>query len=62
TVEDHPEGGTRLKLESIPDENAQRKEKPLRPARGEAAKPDGEPPKHRPPKGGGSVPRVPLKA
>ncbi|HWT29397.1 MAG TPA: ATP-dependent Clp protease ATP-binding subunit ClpA, partial [Propylenella sp.] len=42
TVEDNPEGGTRLKLESIPDENAQRKEKPLRPARGEGIKRDPE--------------------
>jgi ATP-dependent Clp protease ATP-binding subunit ClpA len=64
TVEDNPEGGTRLKLESIPDENAQRKEKPLRPPRREAEKPEGGKPKPSPgtPKGGGSVPRVPLKA
>jgi ATP-dependent Clp protease ATP-binding subunit ClpA len=65
TVEDKPEGGTRLKLESIPDENAQRKEKPLRrpaaPTGGEGDEPEAGPPKS-PPKGGRSVPRVPLKA
>jgi ATP-dependent Clp protease ATP-binding subunit ClpA len=54
TVEEKPEGGTGLKLEAIPDENAQPKERPPRPA-GERK------PKSRPPKGGGSVPRVPLK-
>jgi ATP-dependent Clp protease ATP-binding subunit ClpA len=55
TVEDKPEGGTGLKLDAIPDENARPKEKPPRPA-GEGK------PKSRPSKGGGSVPRVPLKA
>jgi ATP-dependent Clp protease ATP-binding subunit ClpA len=58
SVEDNPEGGTRLKLESIPDENATRKERP-KSVRPKAPK---TPPKNNPPKGGGSVPRVPLKA
>jgi len=60
SVEDKPEGGTGLKLESIPDENAIRKERPPRPSNGEGGKP-----KSRPPKGGRAVPRVPrvpLKA
>jgi ATP-dependent Clp protease ATP-binding subunit ClpA len=58
SVDDNPEGGTRLKLESIPDENATHKERP-KSARPKAPK---HPPKSNPPKGGGSVPRVPLKA
>ena len=59
SVEEKPDGKTGLNLESIPDENAQRKDKPLR-----SKQEDGSPPKpkSRPPKGGGSVPRVPLKA
>jgi ATP-dependent Clp protease ATP-binding subunit ClpA len=60
SVEDKAEGGTGLKLESIPDENAQRKEKPLRAPKGEPE--EGGPPRSRPAEGGGSVPRVPLKA
>ncbi len=69
TVGDKAEGGTELKLECIPDENATRKERPLSASNaassGEAgeggapAKPRARPKK---PKGGGSVPRVPLKA
>jgi predicted branched-subunit amino acid permease len=47
TVEEKPEGGLGLKLESIPDENAQRKDKPQR-----APKPEGGPPKDRPTGGG----------
>jgi ATP-dependent Clp protease ATP-binding subunit ClpA len=62
SVETKEDGKTGLKLESIPDENATRKGKPLRAAEegsGVAAKPRSRPKK---PKGGGSVPRVPLKA
>jgi len=61
SVEDNPEGGTRLKLESIPDENATRKERPKSARPKESRKPK-NPPRSSPPKGGGSVPRVPLKA
>ena len=56
SVVENAEGGTELKLESIPDENATRKEKPARATEAEGGKP-----KSKPPKGGGSVPRVPLK-
>ena len=62
TVGEKAEGGTELKLECIPDENATRKERPLSASDGEggaAPKPRVRPKK---PKGGGSVPRVPLKA
>jgi ATP-dependent Clp protease ATP-binding subunit ClpA len=62
TVEDKPEGGgTQLKLEAIPDENARPKARPKssRPKNGGKPK---NPPKSNPPKGGGSVPRVPMKA
>jgi ATP-dependent Clp protease ATP-binding subunit ClpA len=71
SVEDKPDGTTGLKLESIPDEPALRKERPPRPSEGEGGIPK---PKSRPPKApkgdapkgsepkGGSVPRVPLKA
>jgi ATP-dependent Clp protease ATP-binding subunit ClpA len=69
TVEDKPEGGTGLKLECIPDENATRKERPPKAAAPveAAAKPADEAPakpapRPKKPKGGGSVPRVPLKA
>jgi ATP-dependent Clp protease ATP-binding subunit ClpA len=54
SVEDKPEGGTGLKLDAIPDEHPPPAEKPPRPARERK-------PKSPPPKGGGSVPRVPLK-
>ena len=70
TVEDKAEGGTGLKLECIPDENATRKERPPKaasPDEGEDATAASEEPakpaaRSRKPKGGGSVPRVPLKA
>ncbi|MGH6924212.1 MAG: ATP-dependent Clp protease ATP-binding subunit ClpA, partial [Propylenella sp.] len=58
SVEEMPEGGTKLKLEAIPDEDAAPKERP-KSVRPKAPK---SPPKSSPPKGGGSVPRVPLKA
>jgi len=66
SVEEKAEGGTGLKLEAIPDENATRKEKPLSASNKEKRKPPRGPrsgglPKSGPPKGGGSVPRVPLK-
>jgi ATP-dependent Clp protease ATP-binding subunit ClpA len=68
SVETKEDGKTGLKLECIPDENATRKERPLSATSGEAGE-GGEPakprePRVRPkkPKGGGSVPRVPLKA
>ena len=65
------DGKLELKLESIPDENARPKSRPkspaakkpatrkpaAKPATGKAKKPGKKPP----PKGGGSVPRVPLK-
>ena len=38
TVEEKPEGGTGLKLELIPDENATRKERPLRARTGRASR------------------------
>ena len=60
TVEKKADGDTGLKLESIPDENAQRKDKPGR-SRGpdrNGPSPDKSPDK----KGGRSVPRVPQKA
>jgi ATP-dependent Clp protease ATP-binding subunit ClpA len=60
SVEEKEEGGTGLKLESIPDENAQRKEKPLRGPRSEPEV-ESDLPGTRPVEGGGSVPRVPLK-
>ena len=64
SVEEKPDGETGLKLESIPDENATRKERPLSASGGEGE--GGERPKPRPrpkkPKGGSSVPSVPLKA
>jgi len=71
TVEDKAEGGTGLKLECIPDENATRKERPPKATapveEDETAKIAAEAPAKAPvrskkPKGGGSVPRVPLKA
>jgi ATP-dependent Clp protease ATP-binding subunit ClpA len=66
TVEEKADGTTGLKLESIPDENAQRKDKPGRGARAEDAEdPEGDDPADPsalPPRGGGSVPKVPLKA
>jgi ATP-dependent Clp protease ATP-binding subunit ClpA len=72
TVEDKAEGGPGLKLECIPDENATRKERPPKvagPAEEDAIAPVGavEPAvkpavRAKKPKGGGSVPRVPLKA
>jgi ATP-dependent Clp protease ATP-binding subunit ClpA len=61
SVEEKPEGGTGLKLECIPDENATRKAKPL----GDADEPTEDDPDVVPPKsdtGKGSVPKVPLKA
>jgi ATP-dependent Clp protease ATP-binding subunit ClpA len=60
SVEEKPEGGTGLKLESIPDENAQRKERPLKPKKPQPDDEPKDPPP--PPTRGGSVPRVPLKA
>jgi ATP-dependent Clp protease ATP-binding subunit ClpA len=57
SVEEKAEGGTGLKLEAIPDENARPKERPPRKVEETGGKP-----RSRPPKGGGSVPRVPLKA
>jgi ATP-dependent Clp protease ATP-binding subunit ClpA len=71
TVEDKAEGGTGLKLDCIPDENATRKERPPKaaspagedPAPLDAAEPPVKSPaRSKKPKGGGSVPRVPLKA
>jgi ATP-dependent Clp protease ATP-binding subunit ClpA len=67
TVEDKEDGKPGLKLESIPDENATRKDKPPRTAArdvepdAEAAESEPAPPKSRPPRGGGSVPKVPMK-
>jgi ATP-dependent Clp protease ATP-binding subunit ClpA len=63
TVEDKPEGGgTQLKLEAIPDENARPKARPKSARPKDGGKPK-NPPKSKPPKGGGgSVPRVPMKA
>jgi ATP-dependent Clp protease ATP-binding subunit ClpA len=68
TVEDKEDGQPGLKLDSIPDENATRKEKPAGPVKAEDAEPDadapdgtGAAPSTRPPRGGGSVPRVPMK-
>jgi ATP-dependent Clp protease ATP-binding subunit ClpA len=61
SVEETAEGGTALKLESIPDENATHKERPKSAEPKEPRKPK-SPPKSNPPKGGGgAVPRVPLK-
>ena len=63
TVEEKPEGGTGLKLECIPDENATRKSKPLGASDDrEGGTPAKRPSRPKKPKGGGSVPRVPLKA
>ncbi len=61
------DGKTALKLEAIPDENAAPKERPKSARPKEPRKPknppkNGNPPKDNPPRGGGSVPRVPLKA
>jgi ATP-dependent Clp protease ATP-binding subunit ClpA len=56
SVEEKPDGKPGLKLEAIPDENAVPKERPPRPPRPPKGRPKSEPPK-----GGGSVPRVPLK-
>jgi ATP-dependent Clp protease ATP-binding subunit ClpA len=65
SVEAKPEGGTGLKLECIPDENATRKERPLNASGGGDGEGGQAPPKPRTrpkkPKGGGSVPRVPLR-
>jgi ATP-dependent Clp protease ATP-binding subunit ClpA len=58
SVEEKPGGGTKLKLEAIPDEDAVPRERP-KSVRPKASK---SPPRSSPPKGGGSVPRVPLKA
>jgi ATP-dependent Clp protease ATP-binding subunit ClpA len=66
TVVEKPEGGSELKLESIPDENATRKPKPLSASGDGEGGEGGAParPRNRPkkPRGGSSVPRVPLKA
>jgi ATP-dependent Clp protease ATP-binding subunit ClpA len=56
SVEEKPEGGTGLKLESIPDENARPKPKPAT-----RSGPRRAGPRKKPPRGGGLVPRVPLK-
>jgi ATP-dependent Clp protease ATP-binding subunit ClpA len=57
SVETKPDGTKGLKLDAIPDENARPKERPLRSADEGEERPDDDPPR-----GGGSVPRVPLKA
>jgi ATP-dependent Clp protease ATP-binding subunit ClpA len=57
SVEEKPEGGTGLKLETIPDENARPKPKPA--TRSGGQKRTGS--RKKPPRGGGLVPRVPLK-
>ncbi len=66
SVETKEDGKTGLKLESIPDENATRKSKPLRASEegegGSGGAPAKRPARPKKPKGGGSVPRVPLKA
>jgi ATP-dependent Clp protease ATP-binding subunit ClpA len=56
SVEDKPDGNTGLKLESIPDENANRKDRPARGEEGEESRS-----RSRPSKRGGSVPKVPLQ-
>ena len=66
STQTNDEGKVELKLDAIPDENARPKSKPKssaakkpasrKPAAGKAKKPG-----RKPPKGGGSVPRVPLK-
>jgi ATP-dependent Clp protease ATP-binding subunit ClpA len=61
SVEEKPDGTTGLKLDSIPDENATRKGRPLGSSEAEDEEDDGEPDSP-PPRGGGSVPKVPLKA
>jgi ATP-dependent Clp protease ATP-binding subunit ClpA len=60
SVEEKPEGGTGLKLDAIPDENARPKPKPATRSGGGGQKRAGSSRK-KPPRGGGLVPRVPLK-
>jgi ATP-dependent Clp protease ATP-binding subunit ClpA len=63
SVETKEDGKKGLKLDAIPDENATRKEKPLSASDGgEGGAPARPRPAPKKPKGGGSVPRVPLKA
>jgi ATP-dependent Clp protease ATP-binding subunit ClpA len=59
SVEEKPEGGTGLKLDAIPDENARPKPKPATRSGGGGQKRAGS--RKKPPRGGGLVPRVPLK-